>query len=489
VRTYIDRVLGRFGYYRQQQITGNSGSVAAIRESSLAQYFQLLWAYYDNNDLYDAALVSLRGIETDGLAIKSLRNPANRAVEFYASTIAPGKLPEALPIMADNERIIEPIQQIWNRSNWSNGKQVSIRHMAATGNTFIKIAQRESDKAPYLQVIRPDTVSDVAHDERGHVVQIRIDTPILRDDRQYTRTEYWTPDEVRIWEHQRGDAPVANLGDPLQRMATADMGIDFVPVVHIKFRETGNTYGAGCFVHVIDKIDGVNMQMTHLNRMVFKPVIWALTANGTDQNGRPLPAVAIKSPDGKSDLNIADAKRDTMIRLPGVADVKSLVPNLPYADVLAVIESLMAEIECDLPEMRYWRMIDSAESGRAVERKLAPAISRAIEARGNWEAGLARAHMMALSIGVEAGTFRNIGSYEAGDFAHSFEARAVLPVDAMDIAELVTARGTAGQLPHAQRWRELGFSDEQIAQLNTEREADIEQSARALLSDQIVGVR
>ena len=65
----------------------------------------------------------------------------------------------------------------------------------------------------------------------------------------------------------------------------------------------------------------------------------------------------------------------------------------------------------------------------------------------------------------------------------------VIRNDAIDIAQLVAARATAGQLPYIQRWRELGFNDEMITKLSAMREAELEQSARVLLTDQIVGVR
>lgn len=434
-RSFIDRVMGRFGYYKASgnAVVGNGG-VAALRESSVAQYLQLLWAYYENNDLYDVATVALRQINTSGETLRGLRNPANRAVEFYAATICPGDLPDALPIVANNAKIIEPVQQLWGWSNWAEAKQVAVRHFAAYGNAFIKVAQRESGR-PYLQVIRPDTVGDISTDERGYLTQCRIDTPIVQADRQLTRTEYWTPDAVRVWEHAKGGASIAELGTPLQTIEATSMGIDFVPIVHLKFKATGGTYGTGCFVHALDKIDELNRSAQRLNRMLFSnKAVWALLANSVDGSGRPLPAPTLKSPDGKTDLNIADIERDSMVRLPGASDLKTLVPNLPYADILAIVEASANEVRLDLPEVRFWDVIENADSGVAVLRKMAPAISRAVEARGNFENGLARAHAMALTLGANAGIFKNIGNYEAGDFEHTFARRGVLPENFADVA-------------------------------------------------------
>jgi len=487
---FIDRVMGWLGYSRVAGATSSKrDSPTLLQETNIAAYFRLLWAYYENNALYDATTVALRNFDTGGERVLSLRNPAHGVVEFYAATVCPGTLEAALPVVATRDTVAAAIRQIWGWSNWAENKQVAVRQFAAYGNVFIKISQR-TDGSPYMQIIRPDTITAIEQDERGNLIYARIDTPIANGTGTLTRTEIWAREEMRMWVHALGDASEAQLGTPTERVATADLGIDFVPIVHGRFLSTGGTYGANAYVHALDKIDMLNRYAWRLGRMLFgSKSVWAILANSTDRDGRPLPAVSLKSPDGKSDLNIADAERDLMIRLPGASDLKSVVPPLPYADVLAVVEATEQALERDLPEMRYWRVIESATSGAEVERRLAPAISRAREARGNFEAVLIRAHMMALTIGAKANIFKGIGTFENGDFEHSFKERAILPSDALDIAQLVAARATAGQLPHLQRWRELGFSDEQITQLSAEREAELEQSARMLLTDQIVGVR
>jgi len=487
---FIDRVMGWLGYSRVAGATSSKrDSPTLLQETNIAAYFRLLWAYYENNALYDATTVALRNFDTGGERVLSLRNPAHAVVEFYAATVCPGPLEAALPVVATRDTVAAAIRQIWGWSNWAENKQVAVRQFAAYGNVFIKVAQR-TDGSPYLQIIRPDTITAIEQDERGNLTYARIDTPIANGTGTLTRTEIWAREEMRMWVHALGDASEAQLGTPTERVATADLGIDFVPIVHGRFLSTGGTYGANAYVHALDKIDMLNRYAWRLGRMLFgSKSVWAILANSTDRDGRPLPAVSLKSPDGKSDLNIADAERDLMIRLPGASDLKSVVPPLPYADVLAVVEATEQALERDLPEMRYWRVIESATSGAEVERRLAPAISRAREARGNFEAVLIRAHMMALTIGAKANIFKGIGTFENGDFEHSFKERAILPNDALDIAQLVAARATAGQLPYIQRWRELGFNDEMITKLSAMREAELEQSARVLLTDQIVGVR
>ena len=52
----------------------------------------------------------------------SLRTPVQRAVEFYVAHIWAGALPKALPIQTDKDRIVTPIQLVWQGSKrWASG--------------------------------------------------------------------------------------------------------------------------------------------------------------------------------------------------------------------------------------------------------------------------------------------------------------------------------------------------------------------------------
>lgn len=437
IEAVMNRVLGRLGYYR---VNPNKYTLQSTLESNPRSYFDLLDAYYRNNALYDAATIALRNISSGGEPIKALRNPANRVVEFYACTIWPGDLPAALPIVANNKRINEPIAQLWQWSNWAENKQVAIRQLATSGDLFIKIATRD-DGRPYMQNIAAKYVSMLEVDERGFVTQIRIDIPIAPAPGsilQRTHTELWTLDELKIWEHSQGDAPVDNLGAPLSTTALAEFGIDFVPIAMGKFRDVGDLHGVGAFVHALDKIDETNRSTSKLNSMLFKhnKALWALLSSALDANGRPLPGAKVTGSDGKTEINIAELERDAMITLPGGADLKPLVPDIKYSDALSVLNSNFDEIRSDLPEMLYWDLVDNISrdaSGASVRMRLRPAISRAEEARGNAERCLVRAHQMALTIGQAKGVWRGLGTYEAGDFAHTFAERDVLKTEQADV--------------------------------------------------------
>jgi hypothetical protein len=138
------------------------------------------------------------------------------------------------------------------------------------------------------------------------------------------------------------------------------------------------------------------------------------------------------------------------LSLPGMAKLESLVPNINYEAALKILQDDMMELERDLPELAYARISEQGGgdlSGRAIRFMLTPAIDRALEARGNAEAALVRANQMALTIGAAAGLFRGVGTYDAGDFDHSFAARPVITVSEEEEAAALLARAqAAGEL-------------------------------------------
>ncbi len=373
-----------------------------------------------------------------------LRNPAHRVVEFYVAKLWPGQLPAALPIVTENERIKDPIRQVWTWSNWGAKKQPAARWFANFGDMFIKVASNGGAGIPankvFHQVIKPAYVTDIQADERDYLTFVRIDIPqsILLDGRRtkYYHTEIWdkASQTYRRWKSEGPGVSVDRLGAPLEVRQFSEFGIDFIPIVHAKFQDIGEPRGMGAFTHALDKIDEANRMATRLHQLLyrFNDVIWAISANAMDASGRPLPAPMVdfngrpQTDDGTTTIGTGTK----VARMPGNSDIKSLVPDLKYADALAILQDHMKELEADLPEMAYYRLRDQTRdlSGKAIRYLLSDAIDKALEARGNAETALARADAMALTMGVKLGLFKGIGEYEAGDFDHTFAERSVIPL-------------------------------------------------------------
>jgi hypothetical protein len=316
---------------------------------------------------------------------------------------------------------------------------------------------------------------------------IRLDVPqaIRQGDRivQLTHTEVWTGESYRLWRHdkhsERDHVELEDLGSPEAELPLTAFGLDFIPIVHIPFQDVGTIRGAGAVTHALDKIDEVNRQATRLHAMLFRSnrSLWAVTAAAMDANGRPMAPPRIGTPDptrtdnaANDTLTIGD---DTMLRLPSGWDIRSLVPDIKYAEALAILNAMMDELETDLPEMAFYKIRSMNQrnlSGVALRLLLSDAVARVTEARGNAEAGLARADAMALTIGSNAGLFGDIGTYDNGDFAHTFHERAIIELGADEEAASVML--TLPLVGQREALRQLNYAPEEIDQIIADKKAD-----------------
>jgi hypothetical protein len=433
-------------------------------------WYDMLEEYYFNNGLYDDVTQMLyeNAIWTPGM--KALRNPAHRAVEFHVAKLWGGPLKTALPILG-KKKIQDAIQQIWTWSNFGVQKQVLARWFSNFGDMFIEVATKsEADKVTrvYHNPIKPKHVTELDLDERGFVTYIRIDVPAAEEN----VTTVWskTRGNYRQWRHNRAiTTPIEQLGEPTDQKTFEELQLDFIPIVHAKFQDVGETRGVGCFVHVLDKIDEANRQATRLHQILFrynKPTM-AISAGGNDASGKPLPPPTIQGRDGtSSDDGSIKKGDDDLYALPGVSKLEQMVPQLKYADALAILNAQMEEISRDLPEVLYHELKDKDLSGVAIQRLLGPAIDRVIDARGNAEPALVRANQMALTIaGIhKLKGFTEIGTFESGDFEHTFAEREVIPLSKRERAETVKAHKDSG-MPMEFAMKQNGYTQEEIQEV------------------------
>lgn len=461
----------------------------AGRDARPRELYALLRQYYANNSLYQYLGRALFEQGISHPAMKGLRNPAFRVVEFYVASLWPGALPDALPIETDNEAIEDPIRQVWTWSNWGSQKQVFARWLPMLGDCFIKVAQTPAKDRVYHQLVDPAYVVDFDTDERGFLTYCRIDVPIRRRNldrpRVLVHTEVWSQEDqtFRRWESDQVDLPADQLGPPIETIPLATMGIDFVPIVHCQFRDVGEDRGVGAFTLSIDKIDQVNLQATRLSQQLFRnnSNTWAIESAGNDASGRPLPPLRVDQSGAVAGSGTVRLGDDEMLSLPGGYTIKSLVPALDYKASLDILNASMLELQADLPEMAFWRIPEATgePSGRALRFLLAPALARADEARGNAHDALARADAMALTIGIASRLFdKSLGTFEAGDFEHTFTAKDVIAPDDLEEAQAAVQWWTAAGLQKAagvstdQILEERGYDEETIAEMGQAREAD-----------------
>jgi len=449
------------------------------------ELYGLLKAMYDSNNLYSLktkeAIVDSEFLE----ALKPLRTVVNRSVEFFVAKVFPT---DKMKPAAENINIIEPIEQIATWSNFSGKKQLYLRNLAMFGDLFLKV-NVDSDKAFY-ESINPMFVTDFEADSRGFLQWIRIDIPVNEksevdsggkfDDSalpdrgnksHLTYTEYWSKTYFSIWIHGQGaTAALDQLGDPRDFGFIAEFGIDFVPFVHIKFRDTGDKHGKAAVEHAIDKIDEANREATRLAQILFRynKALWAVTSTGLDKDGLPLPPPKIKQIDSVvgSDVTLTD---NSLISLPGMSKMESLIPNINYDAALAILNAMMLEIEQDLPELKYYSLKEGDLSGKAIALLLGGALDRALEARNNFMQGLTRANEIALTMGRNVGLFTGIGEFGEGDFEHTLFVDSVFS-DSLDDRVTILKTLVESGVPLKFAMKQVGFTAEEIAEMQSEQD-------------------
>lgn len=456
-----------------------------VEQATWRQQYDFLQAYYLSNGLYDVLRDSFTALGMPTEALKPLRNPAYRVVEFYAAKLWPGALPAALPLVTDNTKLQAPLEQIWAWSNWGSEKQAAARGFAEYGDLFLKVATRSQGNQivrVYMQNLQPQSVTDFDADERGYLTYVRIDVPQTRRKADgkleaYTLTEVWDKETqlFRRWEHSKGaDTDLRGLGAPTDEKPFTYFGIDFVPVVWQPFRHIGDERGMAAITPAIDKIDEANRQATRLHSMLYrynKP-LWAASAGGMDSTGRPLPPPRLGGTDGSTLELSSDPGTEDIVRLPGTTSLDALVPNINYADALGILNAQLMDISRDLPEMVYAEIQEKdGLSGIALRYMLEAATDRLLEARGNAEGALVRAQQMALTMGQNAGLFKGLGDYAAGALAHSFASRQVLTLAERERAEITKMYVEAG-VPLATATRRAEWTDEEREQMATEKEEE-----------------
>ena len=404
-------------------------AVAPLQAWSAAQVYQLLEDHYFSNGLYFQMQEYARINSYRVPKMMELGNPTYAAVEFYARSLWPGPMNEAFKIATENQAIIPAIQQVWKWSNFEQRKQRLSRLYAIHGDMFARVMTKGPEGAAptglYVEPVSAKYVTDFNVDERGYVIYLRHDCAETVMDgtkrRTIYKTQVWDKDTgVDEWTHEGGPAAdMGMLGKPDRHWDLSEWGIDYLPWVHSPFIDAGEfddgTFrGLPLIFPCLTKIHDLDMKMTRLGELLFRygQPTTVVSSNDKDASGRPIAAPRLE--------NTVSADGDTLY-LPGVSSVNHLVANINYEAHFKAIESIYSQIERDLPVLVMAKLADKgATSGYQTQLYMAPAVAQLMEVRANGYNAMARLMEMALDIGGHLGIFNGIGTYEAGDFQHTY---------------------------------------------------------------------
>lgn len=455
----------------------------SLKNMSWRQLYERYEEYYENNDLYNNILGNAmrNGVWVENM--KSLRNPANRSVEFFVNKISTTKISAS----CDSDELRQAIEAIYKKGNLENQKRPAFRSFSIYGDLFYKAESPELGQVPYPLLIDPNNVTDFELDDRGNVVKIRIDTPVEENyNKKMYRVEMWTKEYLWVWYIENSPfVPDDELGDPDEYYTTAEMGFDYVPFTYASFRKGKHKRASNAFRHAILKIDESNRSVTQLHQNLFrynKPK-FMVTSNMVDSMGREIPAATLEESENEGTTQSkTDWKDEEILYLPGMNKLESLIPNINYADALAILNAMMTEIEQDLPELRYYSIKDSGISGKAITNLLAGALDRAQEARDNYSQALIRVTEMCVDMGIYSGAFSStIGTYANGDFNHTVELGPMIVVEKSEMAATLKSLTDAG-LPLAFSMKQLGFTQEQIQEALDEKQKEDQQSQQNFMN-------
>lgn len=465
--------------------------------------------YYNDEDLFQAHL------GTGYTGIQGYRNICRAIVEFYVATVFPGALAEAhpldVPAAAQSEQIKARIEEIWQNSNWAARKQLYVRWSAMLGDGFLQAAiRRNSAGEPvgaYMALVDPAHVTNFDTDERGFLTYLRLDIPRVRTlsndtSQSYLRTEEWSKHTARFrrWEATFNTAETAisqlqglvdeaaltRPGEPVED-GLESFGIDFIPFTHAKFIDDGYPRGLAAPMGSLTKALEASRMTSELHQKLFRYNQPDLQVVGVarDADGHIRSGLTIEWEQATT-RDVAGYRR--VASLPAGYELRPIDNRINYDAHQQAIRDLMEHLqESDAAELAWYQRNDAGESGKALRIKLVPAISRAEEARGNLEAEVIRTHQMCLTLAqvndIPGYSVAEIGTFEDGAFAHTFEERDILPMTEDEQAEL---RDKQSQT--AERLARIGISMDYIMREVLEMSEDqITQNTLSVSSAQVAG--
>lgn len=430
------------------------------------------WYYY-NSDVFKKLASGNLG---PGSKTRALENPAHEIVEFYATVLWPETLDE-LPITAKTQAIEDAAREVFQWGNWGQVKQEVARLLPMHGDVYLKAEDVEDSDRAYPRTINPRHITEFEKDERGFCIRTRLDIPIEVEGRNKTHTELWDKKEnlYAVWEHERGPGTkIEELGTPKEKKKLTDFGISFVPFVHSPFKGTGKERGQGAYTHALEQINEMCKMASRLNDLLFrhgKPV-WALLRNEAGASAVGLEELSSIDGEQSDSVEVGQGEEtETLIRPPGLSTLESLIPPIPYADALAILQDKRDRLTTSCPELLYFAARDKGDpSGRALSLILAPAQDKAKEARYNGETAVMQCVKMCITIAQTKGAFKGVGSFDNGDFDDLvFEKRQVLPQSDLEKAEAEKAKLEVLELkarilglPLSALRREMDIDDEDI---------------------------
>lgn len=480
VQKVFTGVAAAFTAFREVLVSPDN--VAKMTNLQRIGFYSHMWQLY-HNTIFEKLELWADYIAKQRLYsnIRSIYNPVERLVDFYAGMVWPGvlsstgeELPEgerlAIPLVTDDKRLREVIGQLWQWSNWQNGKTLLPRYGAMTGNVLAEVIDDREREKVYKTITWPGLVADIETDPTGNVTSYILEYDVADGNGGTFRfRKEVTKESFKFF---RDDQPYKMPG------ATAsayDNEYGFVPAVWIKHKDTGTLWGSHACSSSLQKLDDVNSIASHagdfLHKLIETPQIIFTDGEITDALA-PVDDSEERAAINPDDIHLLKGE-------PG-GSVEDLVGNLKPSDALDYIKHRLGEIESDHPELSMWQEMRSKSqiTGPAAAQLHGDVDVKVKEAAGNYDRGDISLTQMCVAIGgyrFSRGQWRartkaqaffapfNLQSYEKGDLNFTYAPRPIVAMTPQQIIELRKSRADladqiAEHVSHREVLRVLGYT-------------------------------
>lgn len=458
----------------------------AGRLADSAERYRYLWGLYGNTLYDDLQLVSYR--QRNGLyrRIRGLYNPTRRVCDFYAAMVYPGVL-QSLKIETENDALNAAVRQVWQWSNWQRGKALIARFGAIAGDALAVVVDDQASGKVRLEVVWPGQITDLSLDAYGNVQRYRREHNAVDDlGRSYQYAKVVDKESIRTY---RNNVPTGLNGLP----AEYPNPYGFVPAVWCRHRDLGGDHGEPAVGGVTGKIDEINElasilhdRMTAIAR---SPLIIKSDAS----------MKAILRPNGTAtgadEFTPVDRESIRTLRMPVGSGVEML--PLDFGQMLTAMDRMTTEIEADLPELALFRELRgmSQLTGPAARRLMADVEGRVQDAAAGYDEQCVKLFQMAVAIGgwrladgawtgktAQQAKFAGFGleSYQKGDLDMSLAPRSLLTETRREELEEALLAEQVG-ISRAEVLKDLGYSEERIAEMQAEKADEAGSAGAALL--------
>ncbi len=479
----------------------NPEQPVALSQASRKLHYSVLWSYYTNSAFEEAVRwQSYR--QTFGLYryTRSIYNPTQRIVDFYVNHVYPGVLSEdgarlpagvqlAIPLADDtDEKLRAAIAQFWQWSNWQEQMATVVTYAGVTGSAMAELQDDLARAKVTASVIWPGHVAEIELDDTGNVKSYALEYEVLESDARGMMRPYLYRKEVdsESFRFFKDDSPFDYDGQGAEYANP----YGFVPAVWFRHINQGSEFGAPAIRGSIGKIDELNSLASHIvddiHKQINNPVI-------IGSAGR---IVSLFKQSAKANEELAESDtsgRQATTLLKGDADVKveRLSGNLNLADAIPYVESLIAEIEHDFPELTFYRELRqmSQVTGPAAARLTGDVGAKVLRAQAGYDQQSIKLFQMAVAIAgwrLSRGDYGgataqqrkfagfDLASYERGELDFAIMPRPLVPLTegeqiANDKARADMVNAKADFIDEQQALTELGYNEEQVAEIQKRR--------------------